>query len=97
MPLLTFALATGLFVSASACAQTPSKPQVRQTAAVSQPTQPITVGDVIRLERAGVSDEIILEQIHARQPSFELTVNQLVALKVRGRERRRDSRDDEAG
>ena len=41
----------------------------------------MTVEDVVRLTKAGVSDEIILAQIHARHPSFNLSADQLILLK----------------
>src|SRR5260370_6026688 len=41
----------------------------------------MTVEDVVRLAKAGVSDEIILAQIQGKHQSFDLTVDQLIELK----------------
>ena len=54
-----------------------------QTASKSAPAgHRMTVEDVVRLARAGVSEEIILAQIDARHESFDLTANQLLELKA---------------
>jgi hypothetical protein len=74
-------LAISLWMSTSACAQTSSKTESRQTA---KAPAAMTLEDVMRLAKAGVSDEIILEQIRSRRPVFDLTVDQLVALKSAG-------------
>lgn len=44
----------------------------------------MTAEDVARLTKAGVSDEVILAQIRAKHASFDLSVDQLVALKSAG-------------
>ncbi|HUI55093.1 MAG TPA: hypothetical protein VLY04_08985 [Bryobacteraceae bacterium] len=41
----------------------------------------MTVDDVLRLTKAGVSEEIILEQIRHQNQTFDLTVDQLIQLK----------------
>jgi hypothetical protein len=41
----------------------------------------VTVEDVVRLAKAGVSDEIIVAQIQGKRQSFDLTVDQLIELK----------------
>lgn len=44
----------------------------------------MTAEDVARLAKARVSDEVILAQIRARHASFDLSVDQLIALKTAG-------------
>jgi len=41
----------------------------------------LTVDDVIRLAKAGLSEDIILEQIHRKAKAFDLSTEQLIALK----------------
>jgi len=41
----------------------------------------MTVEDVVRLANAGVSEEIILEQIRSQHQTFDLTADQLIQLK----------------
>jgi len=44
----------------------------------------ITVDDVVRLAKAGVSEEIILEQIRHQNQAFDLTADQIIQLKQGG-------------
>src|SRR5581483_12050779 len=44
----------------------------------------ITVEDIVRLAKAGVSDQIIQSQIRAKGEAFDLTAGELVALKSAG-------------
>jgi hypothetical protein len=45
---------------------------------------PMTVSDVARMAKAGVSDDVILAQIHARRATFDLKTDDLVNLKSAG-------------
>lgn len=45
------------------------------------PPKPITVQDVIRLSKAGLSDDTIIEQLRAKHQHFDLTTDQLIQLK----------------
>lgn len=44
--------------------------------------KPMTVQDVIKLSKAGLSDDTIIEQIRAKNQRFDLTADQLVQLKT---------------
>ena len=46
-----------------------------------QPTKDLTVEDVIKLSKAWLSDDVIITQIEKRPRPFDLTADQLVALK----------------
>ena len=64
---------SGLLLGACvACAQTGA--QIKNHPAM-------TVADVVRLAKAGLSEEIILAQIREKHPSFDLTADQLIELK----------------
>ena len=52
-------------------------PAARQTG----PHARMTVEDVVKLAKAGVSEEIILAQIRSKHQSFDLTADQLIELK----------------
>src|SRR5271166_4164895 len=45
-------------------------------------SKPMTVQDVIKLTKAGLSDETIIEQIRAKNQRFDLTTDQLLQLKA---------------
>ena len=44
-------------------------------------TKPMTVDDVIRLSKAGLSDDVIIQQIRNQGQRFNLSTDQLVQLK----------------
>ncbi len=44
--------------------------------------KPMTVQDVIKLSKAGFSDDLIIEQIKKKQQHFDLTTDQLLQLKA---------------
>ena len=44
--------------------------------------KPMTVQDVIKLSKAGLSDDTIIEQIRAKNQRFDLSADQLVQLKT---------------
>jgi hypothetical protein len=67
-------LITSLQQQAQAQAAPHSRPKASQAAAMS-------VNDVIRLAKAGVSEDIILEQIKKNGKAFDLTTDQLIQLK----------------
>ena len=46
------------------------------------PDKPMTVQEVIKLSKAGYSDDLILEQIKKKQQHFDLTTDQLLQLKA---------------
>ena len=46
------------------------------------PEKPMTVQDVIKLSKAGYSDDLIIEQIKKKLQHFDLTTNQLLQLKT---------------
>ena len=46
------------------------------------PEKPMTVQDVIKLRKAGYSDDLIIEQIKKKQQHFSLTTDQLLQLKT---------------
>ena len=45
------------------------------------PPKPITVQDVIRLSKAGLSDDTIIEQLRTKNQHFDLTTDQIIQLK----------------
>jgi len=49
---------------------------------LSPATKPMTVNDVIRLFKAGLSDDLIIEQIKKKGQSFDLSTDQLIQLKA---------------
>jgi hypothetical protein len=49
---------------------------------LSQIQKPMTVQEVIKLKRAGYSDDLIIEQIKKKQQPFNLTTDQLLQLKA---------------
>jgi hypothetical protein len=45
-------------------------------------TKPVTMQDVIRLTKAGVSDDVIIEQLKSHNERFALTTDQILQLKA---------------
>src|SRR5215470_3097772 len=67
-----------LLVACIGCAQTSAKVA---PAGPAKAQARMTVEDVVRLSRAGVSEEIILAQIREKHQAFDLTADQLIELK----------------
>lgn len=65
---------TLLMLAMSAAAQT-------NVLVLGPPPKPMTVQDVIRLSKAGLSDDTIIEQLRTKNQHFDLTTDQLVQLK----------------
>jgi hypothetical protein len=59
----------------------PAKISVYPPPANSAQTKVMTVDDVIRLSKSGLSDDVIIKQIRKKGQSFDLTTDQLVQLK----------------
>ncbi len=57
-------------------------PSYAQSHALPPPVGGITFEDVIRLSHAGLSDKVIIAQIHRRTEPFDLTPEQLLQLKT---------------
>lgn len=49
---------------------------------LTPPEKPMTMQDVIKLSKAGYSDDLIIEQIRKKQQHFDLTTEQLLQLKA---------------
>src|ERR1017187_672768 len=86
---LRFALLFGivLFASASSSGQSspsqspPGQMTVYFPSATSPQMRMMTVDDVIRLSKAGLSDDVIIQQIKKKGQHFDLSTDQLVQLK----------------
>ncbi len=65
---------TLLMLAMSAAAQT-------NVLVLGPPPKPMTVQDVIRLSKAGLSDDTIIEQLRTKNQHFDLTTDQLLQLK----------------
>jgi hypothetical protein len=59
----------------------PAKMSVYPPPANSAQTRAMTVDDVIRLSKSGLSDDVIIKQIKKKGQPFDLTTDQLVQLK----------------
>jgi len=72
---LLLSIALGVFTVLGCAAPVPQNPAA---------AEPISVRDVIRLARAGISDEIILDQIHRKGAPAQLTTDEILELKKAG-------------
>ena len=68
-----------VIASCPGCAQPASK---SASSRASKTASAMTVEDVVRLAQAGMSDEVILAQMRAKYPSFDLSADQLIQLKT---------------
>jgi hypothetical protein len=69
------------FLLLSLCLSFPAATQTREIY-LAPTVKPMTVQDIIKLSKAGVSDDTIIEQIRAKHQSFDLSTDQLLQLKA---------------
>ena len=65
----------------SLCVSFPIAAQSSHEIYLAPTTKPVTVQDIIKLSKAGISDDTIIEQIRAKHQSFDLSTDQLLQLK----------------
>ena len=75
---LSFGLGTGLSWIVPGSHSTNLLPVVHNSAPIAKP---MTVADVIKLSKAGLSDDTIIQQIKRKNQHFDLSTDQLIQLK----------------
>lgn len=77
-------IAATVVIAAGACIGSAQTADKAMSGRDSHTASRMTAEDVVRLAKAGLSDELILAQIRAKRASFDLTADQLVELKSSG-------------
>ena len=70
------------FTESPSTTTTSPNPATTPSSATTAQPKPMTVDDVIRLSKAGLNDDLIIEQITKKGQRFELSTDQLLELKA---------------
>ncbi len=62
----------------------PAQSQTSTIAAVTPQSSPVSITDVIRLSKAGLGDEVIIQKIKKNGQAFDLSPDQMIELKSAG-------------
>lgn len=76
------ALLVMLVLLGGLCVSSPLRAHVKEAVATDQAgTAPLTVDDVLKMTKAGLSDDVIVTQLKQANQPFKLTTAQLIQLK----------------